>query len=91
MKLFELITVSAKSNDNLISRSNARTLILPYDVEMISSNGQKALHKAGTRVYFSQINSQGNGFKVRLWRTLFSTILSFDNKKEFEEDGFVIE
>ena len=90
MKLTEFITVAPQSNENLIVGSNQKTLLLPYDVEMTSTNKEKALHKQGTKVLYQILNSAGNGFKLKIWRTAFSAVLSFDSKDECEKEGFDI-
>jgi len=90
MKLIEFITVTPQSNNNLMVSSSQKTLLLPYDVEMTSANNEKALHKQGTKVLYQILNSAGNGFKLKIWRTAFSTVLSFDSKDECEQEGFDI-
>ena len=90
MKLIEIITVTPQSNGNLMVGAKQKTLLLPYDVEMTSANKEKALHKQGTKVLYQILNSAGSGFKLKIWRTAFSTVLSFDSKDECEKEGFDI-
>ena len=87
MKLTEL-TVTPQSNDNWTYAGP--TLILPHDIELSTVSGQKALHTAGTKVSYEILNSHGHGFKIRLFRTMFSTVLNYDSKQEFIDDGFEI-
>lgn len=88
MRLFE-ITVSSRSNGNW--NSTAPTLTLPYDLELTAPNGAKAMHLAGTKVSFRVLNQRaGTGFKIRLFRTVFSAVLSFDSKQECIDAGFII-
>ena len=87
MNLLEL-EVSPRSNKNW--NSKAPSVVLPHDIEFSSVHGQKALHKAGTRVSYQILNGRGEGFKVKLFRTVFSIVLSYDSKQEFIEDGFEI-
>lgn len=88
MRIFEL-TVTPRSNDNW--QSAAPTLALPYDLELTAPNGAKATHLAGTRVSFRILNQRGGtGFKIRLFRTVFSEVLSFDSKQECIDAGFEV-
>lgn len=88
MKIFEL-TVSSRSNDNW--KSSAPTLVLPYDIELTAPNGAKAMHLAGTKVSFQILNQRGGiGFKIKIFRTVFSSVLSFDSKQDCVDAGFEI-
>ena len=87
MRIDEL-TVTPKSNKSLISK--APSVILPHDLEFSSVHGQKALHKAGTKVNYEILSNRGHDFKVKLFRTVFFIVLSYDSKQEFIDDGFEI-
>ena len=87
MRIDEL-TVTPQANKNWTYQ--APSVILPHDIEFSSPHGQKALHKAGTKVSYEVLRTVGQGFKVRLFRTVFSVVLSYDSKQEFIDDGFEI-
>ena len=87
MILSELV-VTPRSNNNLVT--NNQTLILPFDIELVAANGYKVLHEKGTKVGYKILQTFGSGFKIKLFRTAFSTVLSFDSKKECQDEGFDI-
>jgi hypothetical protein len=87
MKLDELV-VTSRSNGRL--NPDRLRLILPYDVEMTSSTGIKALHSAGVEVYYAVLPSNTTEFKLKVSRTIFSAILVFGSKQECQADGFEI-
>ena len=87
MKLDELV-VTSRSNDRL--NPDRLRLILPYDVEMTSSTGIKALHNAGVEVYYAVLPSSTSEFKLKVSRTIFSSILVFDSKQDCQDEGFDI-
>ena len=87
MRIDEL-TVTQQSNKNWSFK--APSVILPHDIEFSSPHGQKALHKAGTKVSYEILSNRGHDFKIKLFRTVFSIILSYDSKQEFIDDGFEI-
>ena len=85
MRIDELTVTPASSN------WTKRPLVkLPHDMEFNSPLGTKVLHKAGTKVTYEILRSAGSGFKVKLYRTIYSIILTFDSKQEFIDDGFEI-
>ncbi len=70
---------------------NKKPLVaLPYDMELISPLKTKVLHKAGTKVTYEILKSHGSGFKVKLYRTVYSIVLTYDSRREFIDDGFEI-
>lgn len=87
MILSELV-VSPRSNNNFTTSGS--TLILPFDIELEAANGHKVLHKEGTKVGYKIVQTFGNGFKLKLFRTMFSTTLTFDSKQECQDEGFDI-
>ena len=56
-------------------------LKLPYDIEFRNILGSKLLHKTGTLVT-CEIQSTYPNFQLKLSRTMFSTVLTFDNKED---------
>jgi hypothetical protein len=87
MKLIEIKEVSSQSNQNWGS-THSKSLVLPHDLEFENPLGQKLLHKEGTKVSFKILS--GTPFKIKLFRTSYSIILTYDSKKEFTNDGFEI-
>lgn len=87
MKLHEIAEVNSQSNQKWGS-SSTKTLVLPHDLEFENPIGQKLLHKSGTKVSYKILS--GTPFKIKLFRTSYSIVLSYDNKKDFINDGFEI-
>ena len=85
MRIDELTVTAASSN-----WTKKPLVELPYDLELESPLGNKVEHKAGTKVTYEILRSNGHGFRVKLYRTIYSIVLNYDSKQEFVEDGFQI-
>lgn len=85
MRIDELTVTPASSN-----WTKKPLVALPHDMELTSPLGTKVMHKAGTKVTYDILRSGGNGFKVKLYRTIYSVVLTYDSKQEFIDDGFEI-